>query len=717
MLVSPQVSSHAVGRLLRPRSIAVIGVSDKPGSMGGRALANLQNAGFNGDIHLVSRSNDSVNGRPCVASVDDLPEGIDAAIIAQPAHVVQATVEACGRRKMGGVVVFAAGFSEVGDEGGAAQEQLAETALKADLAMLGPNTLGMFNYVDQLSLLFGPTRKMTPEQEAVEEKLRDFRNRPAVAVLAQSGAMAGNISMSARARGYALTYFIATGNEAVSSIEDFLAHIVDDDHTDVIAIFAEQIRRPQEFLRLARRARENGKPVVLLHPGRSERAKASAASHTGALSGNYEVMRAMVASEAVIVVETLDEFLDTVEFMARFPQGQATGPSVLSDSGALRGLSLDFADSLDLNLPEPGPETMARLQDRLPGFAEASNPLDITAQGLKDMPLYGDCAAIMADDEASGGVLFALMPASPEIGKIKAEACLPSLTATPKPKIFVLLGDAPVDPDVPKLMRENNIPFFRSAERALRTFARSVWYARQKQQGRLNRKAAGKADKPIEGQGALIEYRGKELLREAGLATPEGGLAKTPDEAVGLAERTGYPVVLKVQSAQLTHKTEIGGVVIGLSDEAELRSAWADMAARVATRRPDAIVDGYLVEGMAPKGLEMVVGGRRDPDWGPVVLFGLGGVWIEAMKDVQLLPADAPESVVLAHIDMLKGRSLLEGARGAEPVDKAAIAAVVSKVGQLLLSHPEIVEIDVNPLVAYGSGEEPVALDALVVVQ
>lgn len=697
------VSFEAVGRLLRPRSVAIVGVSEDPGSMGGRSFRNVEAFGFAGDLHLVSRTSSTVGGRACVASIDDLPDGVDAAVIALPAPAVIPAIEACARKGIGGAVVYAAGFAEIGPEGIAAQTRLTEIAREADIAVLGPNTLGMTNFVTGNCLAFGPNIPATPD------------GRPALAILAQSGAMMGSMRLSANIRRYAVSYAIATGNEAVTGVEDFLAHIVDDTHTNAIAVFAEQIRRPFDFLALARRARENGKPVVLLHPGRGERAQASAASHTGALSGDYQVMRAMAESEAVIAVETLEEWLDAGEFFTRFPVGQPTGPSVITDSGALRGLSLDFADSLGLTLPELSTETTTRLRERLPTFAEASNPLDITAQGLKDMPLYAEATATMAADEGSSGVLVAVMPGTPEIGMVKAQAILPALTASDKPKAYVVLGDAPVDPTLPHLMQDNGIPFSRSPERALRMFAHSDRYARM----RARAEAAGAepvaVGERLTGQGAMPEYAGKALLREAGLAVPESALATTPDEAVSAAGRIGWPVVLKVQSVNMVHKTEVGGVAVGLADEAALRSAWEAMAQRVSAARPDAVVDGYLVEAMARPGLELVVGGRRDADWGPVVLFGLGGIWVEALQDIRIAPANISEDAVIEELGRLKAQALLNGARGRPPIDKAAVALAVIAIGRLLLAHPEIAEIDVNPLVAFPDAP-PIALDALVIL-
>ena len=698
------VSFEAVGRLLRPKSVAIIGVSEDAGSMGGRSFRNLASFDFAGDVHLVSRNNKEVGGRACVASIEDLPDGIDAAVIALPASAIVPALESFAKKGLGGAVVFAAGFAEIGDDGIAAQARMTAIAREADIAVLGPNTLGMTNFVAGNCLAFGPNMPSPPD------------GKPALAILAQSGAMMGSARLSANIRGYGVTYAIATGNEAVTGVEDYLAHIVDDEHTHAIAVFAEQLRRPREFLALARRARANGKPVILLHPGRSDRARDSAQSHTGALSGDYDVMRALVASEAVIAVETLEEWLDAAEFFTRFPVGQATGPSVITDSGALRGLSLDFADSLGLTLPELGPDTLTRLKERLPTFAEASNPLDITAQGLKDMPLYADAAALMAADPGSSGVLVAVMPGTPEIGMVKAQAILPALTASTKPKAYVVLGDAPVDPTLARTMQDAGIPFYRSPERALRMFAHSARYAAMKARAEASVAVPFAQAPRLTGHGAMTEYAGKALLRESGLAVPEGALVTTPDEAVAAAAKIGWPVVLKVQSVQLLHKTEVGGVAVSLADEAALRAAWTTMAARVATERPDAQVEGYLVEAMAPRGLELVIGGRRDPEWGPVVLFGLGGVWIEALNDVRLLPADASEAAVIEELGLLKGASLLDGARGAEAVDKEAVARAVTAIGRLLLAHPEITEIDVNPLIAFAPGATPVALDALVVL-
>jgi acyl-CoA synthetase (NDP forming) len=671
--------------------------------MGGRTLANIDLFGFK-NVHLVSRSNKSVFGRPCVPSIDDLPDGIDAAVITLPRQGVVSAIEACARKKIGGAMLYAAGFAEAGEAGKAEQARIVEIACAADIAVLGPNTLGMTNYVDGIPLAFGPN---APDPPA---------GRPAVAVIAQSGAIMATLRLSAGVRKYAVSYAIATGNEATAGIEDFLEHLVDDAQTTAFAIFAEQIRRPRDFLRLCAAARLNHKPVVLLHPGRSDRARASAASHTGALSGDYEVMRALVAAEGVIAVETLEEFLDVAEFLTRFPDSPATGPAIMTDSGAIRGLSLDFAQAHELEIPALTEQTRQRLVARLPEFAEAGNPVDITAQGLKDMPLYTETSAALAADLNAGGVVVAVMPGSPEIGLAKAQAILPELANGVKPHAYVVLGDAPIDPSLPGRVYAQGTPFFRSPERALRAFAHAASSARLRAQAALGRSSAIAETQSSLPRGTVVEYVGKEFLRSQGLRTPQGGLARDVAHALTLANEIGWPVVLKIQSQDLPHKTEVGGVRVGLADENALRSAWTIMLAQVATVRPDARIDGCLVEAMARPGREMVVGGRRDPQWGPVVLFGLGGIWIEALKDVRLIPADLPIQLVLQEIDRLKARDLLDEFRGAAAIDKAELAKAICSVGALLRRYRDIVEIDINPLVVYPQGP-PLALDAMIVTQ
>lgn len=704
-MTAQTMKAFPVSRMLRPRSIAIVGVSPDPASMGGRALSNLDSFGFAGEIHLVSRSNPAIGDRACVPTIDDLPMGVDAMILALPSSAVLDAARAAARRDVGGMIVFAAGFSETGDEGRRLQDQITAVCNEAGMALLGPNTLGMTNYVAGVHLGFGPN---TPDPVDA---------RPSVAVLAQSGAMAASMRLSSRTRGLRASYSVATGNEAVTGVEDYLAEIVDDPATDAIAIYAEQLRKPRLFLELAARARRNGKPIVMLHPGRSERARVSATSHTGALSGDYPTMHALVEEQAVIVVETMEEWLDAAEMFARFPNPSTDGPAIITDSGAFKGLALDLAETVGLTIPELTPATARQLADRLPAFASQTNPLDITAQGLKDMPMYGEAAVIMRDGAGPGGLILSLMPASPDVGKLKAKTVIDALGWPTAPTALVLMGGAaPVAPDLETMVLDAGIPFFRAPERAIRAFGHLQSYARAKAAAVDIVATSAATVERFPGAGTLAEYIGKAILSKAGLNVPQGGLATSFEQALEIAGRIGWPVVAKAQAAGLPHKTEVGGVVVGIDGPDRLKAAWETMHKSVATARPDLTLDGILIEAMSPRGVEIVIGGRNDPAWGPILLFGLGGVWIEALGDVRLASASISRARLVQELLQLRGSALLRGFRGSAPVDLDALADCICAVGRLLINHPEIAEIDINPVMAFADGSPPCALDALIVL-
>ena len=691
-----------VARLVRPRSVAVVGASPEPGSMGGGVVANLDRFGYTGTIHLVNRNRTEINGRPCVPSVDDLPEGIDVVGILVPQAGIKEAISACVRRRAGAVIVYAAGYAEMGEVGRSEQAELAKIARDGGMRLVGPNGIGLINYVDRIPLTFEP---LPPPVDA---------NRPMVGIVAQSGAMETCMRVATLAKELGVSYAFSTGNEADLGAEDFLEFLVEDAKTRVIAVFAEQFRDPQRFLAAARRARENGKPMVLMHPGRSARAKASAASHTGALAGDHAVMEALVRREAVALVETFEELVDTAELLVRFPKAPAKGASIITNSGAFKGYAIDFADTIGLDLPLLAPHTAAAIKAVVPPFATVDNPLDVTAQTMRDPSILGRSAVPLLADPAIGSLIAAIIAGNQPNAVERMEHFLSLAATSEKPLVVAALGDeSPLMPGMVEAIRARGLAFFRSPDRAMRAMAHVVRYARALENA--DRKAAAKLPEvKLPGTGAIAEYRGKEVIKSLGIVVPEGALAKTADEAKKIASRIGYPVVLKAQAASLPHKTEVGGVIVNIADDKALAVAWDKLAANVKAARPDLALDGMLVEKMSAAGIEMVVGAKRDPQWGPVVLVGLGGVWIEALHDVVLLPADLPEERIAEEIGTLKGAALLRGLRGSPPADVGAVAAVVAKISALMNAHPEIAEIDINPLIAHPKGAT--ALDVLIVV-
>jgi acyl-CoA synthetase (NDP forming) len=349
----------------------------------------------------------------------------------------------------------------------------------------------------------------------------------------------------------------------------------------------------------------------------------------------------------------------------------------------------------------------------LPAYAAIDNPLDITTVGLANPRIFGDTTQAVLDDPGVGGAVLAFIPGAPEFQMVRCRSLLPAIERSPKPVAFAMFGDdSELVEEFPRTLRERNIPFIRSPDRALRAMGHVNAY------GRSRARAAGAAAKlaqpvQIAERGSVAEYRAKDYLRTLGIAVPKGGLAKTADEACKIAKDIGYPVVLKAQSAALMHKSDAGGVIINIADEAALRAQWSVLQTNIARAKPGLALDGVLVEGMAKPGLEMIIGARRDPEWGPVLVVGLGGIWTEALKDVVLLSPDVSEDEIVAALGTLKGAAMLDGLRGAPPSDKCAIAQIAAKLGALMRATPDLLDIEINPLVAYPQGA--LALDALMI--
>ena len=689
---------------MRPRSIAIVGISPEPSSAGFLALRNLEDFGYRGSVHLVSRNQTNIGNRACVRAIDDLPDGVDAAMLFIPRIAIEDAVAACARRGVGGVVVFAAGFGEAGGEWQATQERIAATARAAGLALCGPNCLGIVDFVHGIPLTFA---RQIGRREQVSS---------GAVVIAQSGGLASIVRAALTAKGLAVTCTVSTGNEAVLGLEDYAAYLLEDPATKVVVAFAEQIRKPQRFLAMAARARQLGKPVLLLLSGHSVAARDSAKSHTGALAGDYAVIEALLRHDCVLLVQSLEELFDVAELALRFPAPPSKGLAIVTDSGAIKGLALDYCETLGLDLPPLSPGLAATIQAELPDFVDASNPLDLTAQAITHPEMYERTIKPFLADDTYGSLLLAvIIGEASDFAVAKGKTCLKPLLGSPKPAIIGLLGD---EVNVPASIitdaRAAGIPFFRSPERALRALARLTTYGRSVERARTRQAVVPIVPPPLTGGGTLTEYASKRYIAKLGIQIPTGMLVGNLLDATEAAAAIGFPVALKLQAAALPHKSDVGAVLFGINDDTQLAHAWAKLQ-QVGSRYPDLAIDGVLVEAMAPRGLEMIVGARRDPDWGPVTLVGLGGVWAEALHDVRVLPVDLDLEAISEEIGKLRGAPLLRGMRGEAARDVAALATTVQRIGSLLAAQPEIQEIDLNPVTVYGVGEGVLALDALIV--
>jgi acyl-CoA synthetase (NDP forming) len=571
---------------------------------------------------------------------------------------------------------------------------------------MGPNCLGYVNYVDNVPLTLGGAAPSP------------LSGRRGLAIISQSGAMASVMRAALQARDIAISYSISTGNEALNGIEDFLEYLIADEATRVIAMLAEQIRNPKRFLPLARKAREAGKPVVLLHPGRGSAARASARTHTGALSGDYDVMRALVTNAGVIVVESLEELIDVSELTLRWPTLPSGGTAIITESGAFKGLALDAAEELGLTLPEPSSTTKFVLGALAPDLILPTNPLDLTAQALVDPDLYRKTMKPLLDDPQYGSMVLAIILSSPELSRRKMQPIMETLAQLQplKPTIFAMLGEeAEVPREIIANLRNMDVPFFRSPERALRALARVVEFTARPQPAPAA--TAGATPSVRLSSGTIPEHASKRLLADFGIAVPEGELVTDLQGARAAAARIGYPVALKAQAAALAHKSDAGGVILALSDDDALARGWQRLHANLSRTRPGLALDGVLIEAMARPGVEIILGARGDPDWGPVLVVGLGGIWAEALHDVRTLPPDLAPEDIAKELLKLKGAVLLRGYRGAPALDMDAVADMAAQLGAFVVAHPEIAEVDLNPVVVHARGKGAIALDALIVTR
>lgn len=692
---------RSLERILSPRSVAIIGMSARQGSSGQETLRILRANAFPGAIHLVGRAAGEIDGLAVVDDIDKLPEGVDLAILVLPASGVGHAIEQCIERRFGGAAIFASGFAEAGEEGRVAQEKLARRVRGAGFPVIGPNTTGFANFVDGQLFSFIQSPAVMPR---LSPGVTD-----AVAMVTQSGGIQNHLYSALKARGVGVSYAIATGNEMSLGLGDFVVHLAAQRCTRVISVYAEHVADPQRFLEGVRAARAAGKPVVMLHSGRSAKGRDAAQSHTGVLAGDYAVMRAMLLREGVYFVDTLDELLDVTELLARHPAAQPGGLGILTMSGAYCGIAQDFCEDLGVEVPELGTQARSKLGNSLPDYLKPDNPLDLgtAARGQPELLLFG-LEALLAEPSIAA-VLIAIPPFA--TGGMKLlDFVLEARSRSDKPVVLVLLSDStPIPLDQIEKAMAHRLVMWRSPDRAVRAIARLLQHTPAAEDDAREPPMRGERLAP----GVLAEWRSKELLKRLGVRVPEGELALDAGAAKEIARRIGYPVALKAQGAALPHKTEAGAVMLNVKDGAHLDDAWAAVHENLRRAGVHSPIDGVLVERMSAPGLELLVGAKRDPHWGAVILVGLGGILVEALRDVRILSANASKAEILRELRQLKAATLLDGFRNMPPVDTSAVADIVQKLGKFMHEHPEVVEVDLNPVMAHAEGAT--ALDALVV--
>ncbi len=693
-------------RLLYPRSVAIVGASDKIGP-GFNAWKALEHVGFEGEVHLVNPNKAELFGRPTVPTLLDIKGELDAVFVAVKAESVMEIAHQAVERRAGGLAILSSGFADAGEEGRRLQDAFAAYARANGLAACGPNCLGYLNFAGRTAL-FGTS-------------LPDAVPRGGVAAIVQSGSI--GIALLNSARGLGLSHLITAGNEAVTTTADFLEPLIDDAKVRTIIVFAEQIRQPARFMAMARRAADAGKPVIVLKSGRSERAQAAVMAHTGAVAGSVEACDAALAAAGAIQVFSLDELLETAAVAAGLrtrPRTRKIG--ALSISGGEIALGLDAAEEYGVHFAPLG-AAEAKIAPLMPAFSHLSNPLDLTWAGLYDPSVAEGCARAIGE-EAEVGALVLMQDAPTGLGAQQAARYATLLSAVArgaqaagKPLIAITnLSDQP-HPELARAAREAQVPYLRGTREGMAAIGRYAHWAT-----RSPRSIAAAADArerdparalfaPFRGARPPAEHEARRILASYGVTGPAERFEQSADGAVQAAVTIGFPVVLKGIVPGMLHKTEAGLVKLRLGNADAVREA----AQAMQTAHGGALA-GFLVQAMVTSVAEILVGARVDPDFGPLVVVGAGGVNVELYKDVSVRIAPIAEDEALEALSATRVARLLEGWRGAPPADKRAIAPTVAALSRFIADFAgEVSEVEINPLAVLAEGKGCVALDCVIV--
>ncbi|WP_312540981.1 acetate--CoA ligase family protein [Achromobacter mucicolens] len=698
----------SLSRLFDPQGIAIVGASATPGKIGAMPVSLLLQHGYGGRIVPVNPRADTIAGLPAVPGLDALDADIDLAILAVPAaHAAQA-LECARPGQVGAAVVFTSGFSETGARGAAEQDRLCAIARERGIRLLGPNCLGFMNVRRNVYATFSPA----PANGIVAAG--------GIGMVTQSGAFGAYAYSMARERGLGLSHWISTGNEADIDVADCIEWLAGDTHTRVIMAYMEGCRDGAKLRRALSAARAAGKPVVVTKIGRTQAGAQAAASHTAALAGDDAVYDALFRQYGALRARTIEEFFNlgyALDTWKRPPQGRRLG--IFTISGGVGALMADDAADSGLTLPEPAADAQARLLERVP-FASGRNPVDVTGQAVSEPGLL----LATADDMLADGRYDALAVFLAAAGS--SEALWPTFEAFAR-QMQARHPDVPLaisalfPPARRRELERLGCLVFPDPSAAVRTIAAVAAMASHCGRGTTQADPAPDRANSAPLRETYTEIQAMELLREAGMPASPCALAVDADAAVRAAgdlraAGQDIPVVLKVVSPDITHKSDVGGVKLNILGEDAVRRAYADIMAAVSQHRPDARVEGVLVAPMAPKGVECIAGVHCDPVFGPVVMFGLGGVFVEVLKDVTFRLAPFGRDEALDMIREIKGYALLQGARGAPPCDVDALADALATLSRFAHARAgDFSSVEINPLLALAEGQGAVALDAVVI--
>jgi acetyl coenzyme A synthetase (ADP forming)-like protein len=712
-VAAPRPDVSTLEALFRPRSVAVIGASRDPATIGGAIFHNLLSHGFDGPVYPVNPKSPVVQSVAAYPSIEAIPGEVDLAIVVVPAALVLATVEACGRKGVKGVVVISAGFKETGGPGAALEQRLLEVVRANGMRLIGPNCLGVLNTERgvRLDATFAPT----------------YPPPGAVAFSSQSGALGLAILEYAAQLNIGISQFVSVGNKADVSGNDLLEFWERDPGTRIILLYLESFGNPRRFTQIARRVAHT-KPIVAVKSGRTRAGQRAASSHTGSIAGADAAVDALCRQSGVIRTDTMEELFDVAMLLANQPVPTGKRVGIVTNAGGPGIMASDACESHGLEVPLLAEATVAQLRSFLPPEASTRNPVDMIASATP-ASFEKATAAVLADPNVDALLVLYVPPIVTTPTEI-AEAIVHGVAAATrradaeerghKPVLSCFMGVHGVKAGL-RTLHEGHIPSYAFPESAAIALARAVRYGRWRMapeglfvvhEAETDRAAAVFERAAGRGGGWLTPDEVNEVLAAYGIAVPPSRLVHSADEAAAAADAIGYPVVLKLHSETLTHKSDVGGVMLDLRSAREVRAAWNGIRERLGAAGKLGEMQGATIQPLVREGIETILGMTRDPMFGPLVMFGLGGIHVEVLKDVSFRIAPLTDRDAREMMHEVRAFPLLDGYRGAPPADLEAIQAAILRVAQLAGEQPLLEEMDLNPVRVLAPGRGVLAIDA-----
>ncbi len=701
---------------LSPRSIAIVGASENFKSISGKPLRFLKEHGYQGKIFPINPKYDELGGLKCYPSILEVPEPVDLALLAVNYKLVLPVLKQCTEKGVKFVSIFSSGFAESGDEGRALQKQIAQLARESAVGVCGPNCQGSVSLRDAAIGGFSAALEIQP-----------LRVGP-IGYVTQSGALGYSIFNLAQEAGVGFTYIASTGNEVDLHTLDLMEFMLEDEETKMVISYLEGIKDGRQFMRLAERALELGKPVVALKVGRSEVGQKAASSHTASLTGSDAVCDAFFRQKGVIRANDIEDMIDVAALMQRIPAlPQGKGLGIITTSGGGGILAADAAADHGLDIPDLGPETTAAIEAVIPAYGSALNPVDVTAQVINEAEDFMTVLEAMVANPDIHALVIVVTMITGKQGHTMAEYIVKKSRQTDKPITVAWTAGDRLMGDNLEVLIDGGVQLYRSPVRAVQAMGSLMKFGafRKEHLSRGEASPEASADQArregalallAKAESTLTEFQGKQLFAHYGIPITQESVATSEDQVVEIAESIGYPVALKILSPDILHKTEAGGLKLNLNGRDELVAAYRDVLSSAKAYKADARIEGVLVQEMVLEGTEVIVGVNSDPQFGPTIMFGLGGIFVEILKDVALRVAPISHDEALAMIREIKGYKVLAGARGRTKTDIEAIADVLVKVSQMAIElSDEIAELDINPLLALPEGRGVRVADALVI--